>query len=570
MENRKTASRQKIRFGVMCFSREFPLWQAQCIRQVMAMDGVELVLLIQEAEASNFHSFFQRVSRIKWNQFFFQVYNNFLAKPPASHLEDLSNELSTIPMIPCKVLRKGRFSQYFSEEDLETIRGYDLDFILRFAFGIIRGEILKVPRYGVWSFHNDDEEKYRGGPPCFWEIDHSDPVTGSILQRLTNRLDGGVILRKGYFPTELTSYKRNLHQAFMNCAEWPAQVVQDIRNGVTDYVEAPPSKTEAPIYYSPTNIQMLTYGYKLFRNTWRDLRRSLFEHDQWNVGLIRKPIHSFLDPEFQPKIEWFPPPQKGQFFADPFAIKKDETITVLFEELRYVTYKGRIFAYQFHDDPKQAELFPVMEEPFHLSYPYLFEYKGQVYCVPEKYHTQEIALYRAQTLPHKWNKVATLVENIQGVDATLFRYGDRWWLSCTDQRDGPCFKLRLWYAEDLLGPWKPHANNPVKVDIRGARPGGTPFWHDGRLYRPAQDCSAQYGSRVVINRIDKISPIEFHETPVAYVEADKTSPYPKGCHTVSALGEWTIVDGKRNKFIWDAFCQTLFRGAAKLKRRRKL
>ena len=38
-------------------------------------------------------------------------------------------------------------------------------------------------------------------PPGFWEIHNGDPVTGVILQRLTETLDGGVVLHAGWFKT---------------------------------------------------------------------------------------------------------------------------------------------------------------------------------------------------------------------------------------------------------------------------------------------------------------------------------------------------------------------------------
>jgi methionyl-tRNA formyltransferase len=76
---------------------------------------------------------------------------------------------------------RGRFSEYFSASDIALITGHKLDFILRFAFGIVRGAILRAPRYGVWSFHHDDEVRYRRGPPAFWEIHRGEGVT---LRRL--------------------------------------------------------------------------------------------------------------------------------------------------------------------------------------------------------------------------------------------------------------------------------------------------------------------------------------------------------------------------------------------------
>ena len=73
--------------------------------------------------------------------------------------------------------------------NIEEIKKYNLDFILKLSRGIIKGEILNTAEYGIWSFHHDDEMKYRGRPACFWEIYNNDPVTGAILQKLSNKLD---------------------------------------------------------------------------------------------------------------------------------------------------------------------------------------------------------------------------------------------------------------------------------------------------------------------------------------------------------------------------------------------
>ena len=67
------------------------------------------------------------------------------------------------------------------------------DVLVRFGFGIVKGPMLDLPTHGVWGFHHGDEEKFRGGPPGFWEIMHDDPVTGAVLQRLTEKLDAGRI-----------------------------------------------------------------------------------------------------------------------------------------------------------------------------------------------------------------------------------------------------------------------------------------------------------------------------------------------------------------------------------------
>src|SRR5262249_8427405 len=149
--------------------------------------------------------------------------------------------------IHCTTLRKGKWSEYFSEQDIAAIRSYDLDFILRFGFNIIRGEILRVPRFGIWSFHHDDEMTYRGGPPCFWEIYYKDPVTGAVLQKLTDRLDGGIVLKKGYLKTIDYSYSKNVDQIYYESAKWPSQICSLIYNGKIEIFMASASATNAPI-----------------------------------------------------------------------------------------------------------------------------------------------------------------------------------------------------------------------------------------------------------------------------------------------------------------------------------
>ncbi|MDQ3086109.1 MAG: hypothetical protein M3Q67_04825 [Actinomycetota bacterium] len=131
----------------------------------------------------------------------------------------------------------------------------------------------------------------------------------------------------------------------------------------------------------------------------------------------------------------------------------------------------------------------------------------------------------------------------------MFRHGGSWWLTCTDNEDNPDTNLLVWHASRLEGPWVAHAANPVKIDVRSARPGGTPFVHRGELYRPAQDCSRAYGGRVVVNRVTRLTPQEFAEEPAATFEPSAASPFPDGRHTLSAVGDITLVDGHRFVFV---------------------
>jgi hypothetical protein len=188
-----------------------------------------------------------------------------------------------------------------------------------------------------------------------------------------------------------------------------------------------------------------------------------------------------------------------------------------------------------------------IELPVHMSYPYLLERAGEIYCIPETARAREIMLFKAEEFPHKWLKCCKLVSDFPGLDNTVFEYRGRWWLASVDLQQQ--MALFIWYAPDLFGPWTPHSGNPVKRDISSARSAGTPFVHDGFLYRPAQDCSRTYGGRIVLNRILRLTPTEFKEEQVAPIEPEAAGPYPYGLHTISSLGKNTLLDGKR--FIFD-------------------
>ena len=84
--------------------------------------------------------------------------------------------------------------------------------------------------------------------------------------------------------------------------------------------------------------------------------------------------------------------------------------------------------------------------------------------------------------------------------------------------------------------------------MRSARPGGTPFRVGGVLYRPAQDCSSTYGARIIINRVLELGPEVFREEVAATVDPDPCGAYPQGLHTLSAMGDQTLIDGKRSIF----------------------
>jgi hypothetical protein len=140
---------------------------------------------------------------------------------------------------------------------------------------------------------------------------------------------------------------------------------------------------------------------------------------------------------------------------------------------------------------------------------------------------------------------STIADGIAMSDATLFHDTQRYWIAYTDSGLGHHDNLCLLHAPTLRGPWQPHRQNPVKIDIRSSRCGGTIFPLEGRWYRPAQDCSARYGGALVVNRILELTPDRYREEAAFVLRPDPKGPYPHGLHTLSVWGDRVLVDGKR-------------------------
>lgn len=234
----------------------------------------------------------------------------------------------------------------------------------------------------------------------------------------------------------------------------------------------------------------------------------------------------------------------ASFFADPFPVVWKGRPCVFFERYDYQTQKGTIFGQPFdlHGPMGAPQL--ALEEPWHLSYPFLIEHEGELYMVPEASASGAISIYRCAGFPFIWEKVADLLTDIRAADSTIFRHGGRFWMTSVtrDGTGGYSDTLTIHHAPDLLGPWQPHAHRPVLIDPRVARPAGAVVERDGVLLRPVQDCSTAYGMRVAVTRIDALTTEKFAQTPVAVIEPDSRWPASR-IHTVNRWENLECIDG---------------------------
>jgi len=268
--------------------------------------------------------------------------------------------------------------------------------------------------------------------------------------------------------------------------------------------------------------------------------------ESWMIGIVDAPIHDVLSPAPPMKIRWLGRRASRYYRADPFGLP-GQSQHLYCEQFDCRSGLGHIVMLELDRQCRITATTDVsLPSAGHVSYPYLFEHEGHHYCVPETAAQRCCRLYEVEA-DGSWRLVTTLLEDVAAADATLFRWAGLFWLAYTDVALGGFDNLCLSWAQALTGPWQPHACNPVKIDHRSSRPGGTPFVHEGQLYRPAQDCGAGYGQAVVINRVTQCTPQHYHEELMRRLSPDPRGINPHGLHTISAWGKRTLVDGKRHE-----------------------
>ena len=547
--------KRKIRFGVMVDGDTVEQWQFDTIKLLIDND-IELALIIKNGdETKPYKSFGDKMIHYPYRQILFRIWHRFWFKPEAKrrtsfaemcHGASLPVEMTVMPII------KG-ISTYFKSEDVEKIKAFDLDFILRFGFDIIRGDVLTAAKYGIWSFHHDDERVVRGGPPGFWEFMRDIPRNGVILQQLTDELDKGLILKRIQLDTVLHSYKFNLNRLLEESVFMPLQVAKELI--VNGKLESELSQSKAPIQHPPRNFMMLKYFWLCL---WRKVVfhwNYYFRQEDWNVGYCMHPFEMDFHQSLQSTIHWLKPP-KSDYFADPFIITtKDETY-LFFEWFSNKNGKADLAV------AKKSENFEVYHKitdfPEHRSYPFVFEYQDVIYCIPEANKTNRVSLYRFVESWHgaslQWD-----CDLLHGyfVDSTLYHHNDgRWYLFTTPQNQAHTHLL-LFVADDLRGPYRPHYNNPVKVDCHCARPAGKITKTDGELVRPAQSSTRHYGESITLNRIIQLNEYQYIEKEVKEIKPDNNWSYNKGVHTLNSDGDITVFDAKRFTFTLTGFCQQI-------------
>jgi len=495
-----------VKIGFLLDTWVVPRWQKEIIGYIHSHPHLTLRLAVLNANPST-----RKTGGLEAYKFFrwldrkiFSVKHNAFAK------ESVESFFNQVEVLHIQTSRK-KFNTEISAQDVALIQSKNMDVLVRFGFGIIKGELLKAARLGVWSLHHGDTAVNRGGPPGFWEVVNREAVSGVTLQQLTEKLDGGIVLGKAFTRTDLTSFNRNQNAVFWSGVELFCSCLDHVaRTGDTNELTGQHNQSDiykGPLYRDPGNGKAMRIFTRFWLSRFVHGVSRAFKKQQWSIyvgcGDCSLSLESF---------EKLTPPT-GVDWADPFIISKEGRHYIFFEEL--VIKSGKAHLSYRELDKKNSVPVKVLEEEHHLSYPFVFEHNGQYFMIPEAANSNQLWLYLCEEFPVKWKKHFLLLEGVAVYDPTVIYIEGYWYLFGTQKPwagSSPDQYLYIYYAADFFSDaWQPHPQNPVTRDVRGARPAGKIFRQDGKWIRPSQIGAPKYGYGIRFHEIVKLTPTEFEE-----------------------------------------------------------
>lgn len=250
------------------------------------------------------------------------------------------------------------------------------------------------------------------------------------------------------------------------------------------------------------------------------------------------------------------PPQGRDWFADPFLLEEGPNLWLFCERWQAASGRGVIALFAVRPEGL-LPMGTVIEEPFHLSFPRVFQHGGHWWATVESAAAGEVRLYRAESFPTVWRLERLLLSGQAWIDPILLPAepggsgAGGWWL-LVNSHPLPALPgetssaLQLFHSSDLLhGPFEPHPASPLLLDSSCGRNGGL-LQLGSSLIRVGQ-CTGlnnAYGESVQLRRIEVWDGGSYREAPVqpAWLDDLRRQLQASHLHTLNNQGEWLAVD----------------------------
>jgi hypothetical protein len=553
---------KRLKVGLLLEARALFAWERAMLERIAASDYAEIVLNVRftappDADAREQRHSLEPAPRRAARRTARALQAIIDGKvggcvPYAFEVEpDDAPVLRSIPVLDIEV-GHSPMGLVAAARDIERLGSFEIDVLIDMSSHGFHGDLLRVPRFGVWSQPHVNQDMDPLVAFGFWEVFHGRPVT-ALTVRARGPDGGDKVLGRTFSRTCTVSVKRNRNDLHWKTSlQIPRKLRQLHLLGPETFFARCAAEDEQRSVGSndaratPELPHEIALALRLFWRVYSRRIRNLFVSSRWIILSGRRDRRAPWLSTFE-KIS----PPKDRLWADPHVLFRNRTYHMFLEEVLFCRRKGHISVMELQDDGSHTMARPVIEEPYHLSNPFVFEHAGEIFLIPESSANRSVDLYRCVSFPDRWERCVTLLENVDAVDTTLYFHRGKWWLfTCIREHEGDAGHddLFLFHADDFRsGRWEAHPLNPVVSDVTRARPAGDLFEHEGKLYRPAQDCSIRYGYGIRIQEVLELSEADYREREAAFIPPNRGEQIV-ATHTMSTAGNVVLSDALEEKW----------------------
>lgn len=248
--------------------------------------------------------------------------------------------------------------------------------------------------------------------------------------------------------------------------------------------------------------------------------------------------------------------QNRYWLADPFLFEKDNKTYVFYEAYDMIQHKGKIGYSILNKKNKTLPIHIIIDEPHHLSFPYLFEHNGDIFIMPETCDDNSIKLYKSMIFPDKWEMSSILLSDIYSCDTILMPNNNPCHMITCEMYKGEtpngnyssCWVKNKCYRIDdklqIIGEGKYIGEGDC-----GYRNAGKTFIYHGKNMRVGQNCpDKQYGKGIVLFEIQSVDP--YQESLIWIKNCSELEPHIHrfvnnsliGVHTYNISEHYEVID----------------------------
>lgn len=237
------------------------------------------------------------------------------------------------------------------------------------------------------------------------------------------------------------------------------------------------------------------------------------------------------------------------WYADPFLFDYNDKTYLFAEFFSYKLNRGVLVCSEYNERTgKFSDFKTIISEPFHLSYPFVFELNNKVYLMPESNEANALYLYEAIDFPYKWKKAKVILNDIKLVDSTLFKNVDDYYVITMriDNNEVLNNQMLLYKVNTIDFSFSECC--VISDDISISRPGGRVLNIGDDTFFVTQDCNGEYGKalnflRVAIESLEIVKMELVKKIIPDSVEVDCKKKY-SGIHTYNTSKEFEVIDLK--------------------------